>query len=784
MSLPVTQNNRGNFTWVPVAVSVPPPMTTPESEKGEAYHNSWARYFLSRQIGMHIDYFRSNYMDNMAYAIDSRWGEDDDIRMFLGDGPEQTSRIPFKFPIISPMLSRMVGGADGISIRGTAEPVTQYMAQTRREDAYAKAMVLSMAAAQGPMTAAAYEDQGISPDPKETESILDMTYQDHVIRGANSLMASLSERARLDDTRRTVAAYMAMSGSAAIHCFQNGQNIEAEVCEPREYGWDTSSMRPDHSDGQFMYVCPLVSVSAIAERWSPKADMIRALDTWSRILPAGYNFNAGWPQSRPRVFTMYWKDMKYADRGYVMVDGEPVYVTLGQIDDSTGKPKYTESDLIEPPSNEYTEDWTAAEIRAKKQRRGIEIMRYCAFIPWEYLPGGYTKGRPYNTKNAAPQPPENSGIPYVGLTGDMVFDYGECTLQEADADDVFSVQFPIKVSTWRYIGGHVVAPLTAARDPQRWLNQITSDAAWRLRKSGGKATLIAKEAVDGSNMDEDEVAMKIKEGDTLVLPSAMLGGLQNASGQIDSSPGPGFYNLLGVLPQMKSIAEGAVGVYDINYGAPQAGEQSGAAMQTQLQNAGVQQQPYMAAIADLYRQVQQFFAMAGKQFYAKRPWMLKQIAGDEDTAALIISDDMQLEQLRVKVELGPSIQQQRMTTDMQLIPQLMNLGMLDPVTASELMGRAVPQDVYAAARKFTKQAADAAAKQQEAAMAQQAAAGMQAEQDSIDQETSNMLKAQGQQEMNDAKLRQKETQPYRQAESEWLKPEKESSKPAPQTPGT
>ena len=161
------------------------------------------------------------------------------------------------------------------------------------------------------MVAEAYAKQGISPSPEETEKIFDMTYQDHIIRGANSLMNMLAERSKLDDTKRIVASFMALSGVAAAHCFINGNNLEWEICEPREVGWDTSAMRPDFADGQFVYNCPLMNVSGIAERWQPKADVVMALDTWSRILPGGYNFNAGWPQSRPRVFTMYWKDIKY-----------------------------------------------------------------------------------------------------------------------------------------------------------------------------------------------------------------------------------------------------------------------------------------------------------------------------------------------------------------------------------------------------------------------------------------------------------------------------------------
>jgi hypothetical protein len=771
---PTTVNNRGFWTWIPISTMIPPSMTTPERDKGESYHALWTRYFLSRQVGAWIEFYRNNYTANMEYAIDSRWGEEEDVRMFLGDGPAQTSRIPFKFPILSPMLTRMVGAVDNISISAKAEAVTQYYAQTRREEAFAKAMLMSEAAASGPMMAAAFEGQGISPSMQETEKIFDMTYQDHIIRGANSLMNMIAERSKLDDTKRVTAAYMALSGVAAAHCFINGNNLEWEVCEPREVGWDTSAMRPDFADGQFVYTCPLMNVSGIAERWQPKADVILALDKWARILPGGYNFNAGWPQSRPRVFTMYWKDMKYVERGFVEKDGMVQYVTINEVDPDTGEPQFTDKDLVEPPKNQYTEAWTASELRAKKQKRAIEVVRYCSMIPWEYLPGGYTKNMPFAADGKPASPPMNSGLPNVGVVGDLVLDYGMYPLQEADPDDVYSVKFPIKFSAWRYLGGHVVAPLTAARDPQRWMNQITSDIAWRIRKSGGKSVLIAKEAIDFSNMDEEELNMKVKEGDTIVVAASQLGGLQNASGQVDASPGPGMYNLLGSLPQFKAIAESATGVYESNYGSPQGGQLVGT-LQLQLQQAGVMQQPFYAAVAELYKQIHQFDAQAGKQFYAKRPWLLSQMVGEEDMAALVTTEDMQLEQFRVKVSLSPDGQQLRTITDQQLIPQLMQMGMLDPTTAAQLLGRSTPDDAYAAARQFAKQAAAAAAAAQQQQQVAAAEAQMAAEQQAIDQQQLELSKQENNSDLKMAQLKQKAEQPARQAESEWMKPNSELS---------
>ena len=771
MSATTTTNNRGSqvWTWIPLAYVQPPSMMIPESQKDEAYHAMWTRYFLSRQYATWINTYRENYQVNLDYAIDSRWGEDSDVRLFLGDGAAQTSRIPFKFPMISPMLTRMVGGVDNISISAKAEAATQHFAQIRREAKLQEVINLSVVAASGPMMESAYAPMGISPDQQRTEEIFDMTYQDHIIRGANSLMAMLSERNKLDEDKRIVASYMALSGLAGYHNFVNGSNIESEVIEPREVGWDSSAMKPDMSDGQFMYVCPLMDVGAIGERWNPKADILRALDLWARMLPGGYNFQAGWPQSRPRVFTNYWKDFKKVERGFVMKDGEIDYCTINEDNPDTGKPDYTDTDLISPPDNKYTRAWTDKERREKKQTKTIQVVRYCSMIPWEYLPGGYTKGQAYSNKLAPSRPPDPS-IPNINVAGDIVLDYGEYPLQEVDPDDVFSVKFPIKVSTWRYLGGNVVAPITAAIDPQRWINQITSDIAWRLRTAGNKVTAIAKEALVDTDMDEQEAEMKVKNGGTLFLSASQLGGLQNASASIDASPGPGTYNLLQLLPQAKQIAESSTGVYESNYGAPQGQDQLVGTLQLQLQQAGVMQQPFYAAIADLFRQQNQFYAQAGKQFYSRMPWILERMTGQEDMMALVESKDMQLEQFRVKIDLSPDGAQLKLMTDQQIIPGLMQLGMLDPVTAAQLLGRSIPDDVYAAARKYTKQAQDAQAQaaQEQQAMAQQREIAM--EEASIRDEEADIAKQATDAELKMKQVEQKAMQPALAAGAKWLEP--------------
>jgi hypothetical protein len=764
---PFARSNRGGWSWLPVVPISRPSRATSESEKDAAYDAACARYYLGRQNDTRqwIDWFQGNYDTNKAYAIDALWGEDADVRMFLGDGGSQTSRIPFKQPIISPMLTRMVGGVDNIAINAQAEPTTQQFAQIRRETFMAKRAAFRMAASQSSELASALAPMGISSETDDMAESSEPPFQDMVIKGENTMMQVLAERYGINASKRKMAENMALSGLLATHYFVNGSNVERELCDPSEVGWDSSALRPDFVDSEAVWHAPLTSISALVEQHPDKSKELFGLEKYANMAIANNtSINGGWPQSRPRVFTVYFKDARKVEFGFVEVDGEVEYTALMDVD---GTPRYKDKDLVEAPAEfkKQWDTWTPKERREKKQVRWVEVARYCKFIPWEYMPGSYKGTMAFSAKMN-----ETNITRDVGVLGDLVLDHGICELQEPSPDDEWSVRFPLKLTAWRYIGGHVVAPITAAIDPQRWMNQITSDLAWRMRKAGGKGVALEKSAVAGGGMDEDEINLAMKEGDPITLDGSAFGGVNNAIREYDNSPGAGFYNMMGQLPVVKAIAESAIGVYEANYGGNQ-GDQLVGTLQLQLQQAGVMQQPFYGAIVEHCKQEYQFIAQACKQFYAQRPWLLKRMTGDEGMAALIESKDMMLEQFRVKVDMVADNAQLRIMTDQQVIPSLMQLGMLDPITAASLMGRSIPQDAYEAARIYTKQAAAAqeAAAQQQAMQAEAQAVAADAQM--IEQDKAQLGKEQTDAELKMAQINQKLQQPEQQALSEWLKPQ-------------
>mgnify|MGYP006921326600 CR=1 FL=1 len=757
---------RGYWAWVNVQTVVRPSRLLPNSQKDEYYDASCARYYLGMQQASQVNTFRQAYNINALYATNSRWGEAEDEKLFLGDSVNPTGRVALQYPLVQPTLTRLRGVASNISIFPIATAATSY-AKTRKEAKKKQAMLYSQAAQAGPMMAAAYAPMGISPDEGETEDMFENSYQDDLELAASNLMEMISEENGLDDQKREVAEQMALSGLTAFHASVQGSRLVWELCDSNEVGWDPSCIRADFADGEYVFTCPLYSVSTIAERWQPKKKSIEDLDRWANITTSNYTA-AGWPQMRPRVFTVYWKDIDTVERGYVLKDGEPHLCTINRPDKERrgDEPMYTDADLIPPPENKYTAAWTDAEWASRKTTRYVEVIRYCSLIPWEYLPGAYTDNKVFKDRMSARSIIEGRGT----VTGDLILASGICDLQEVDPDDSYQKGFPLKMSAWTLIAGNVVAPLTAAISPQRMMNQITSDLMWRLRKAGNKSVALDSDAIAGSSMSHSEIINALKEGDPIDMKGAVTNGLQQAVQNIDTSPGNSFYQMFAMLPQIKAIAESGTGVYESNFGAPQGQDQLVGTLQLQLQQAGVMQVPFNAAVAHLYEQVHQYDVQAGKQHYARYPWILSQMVGDSGMEAIMVSREMMIEQFRIRVELTEDAAQQRIMADNMIIPQLLAEGSLDLLTANKLRGKAFPHQCYRAAEKFCmmKAKADAqAAKQQQIQMQQQQ---MALEDAQIRDEEAEVAKQDTDAKLKMAAINQKMAQPEIQAAADWMKP--------------
>lgn len=740
------------WAWRTIAPQIRPNRSLGESKKDESYHVDCARYYLGSQRGSCYDSFRYQYAVNMAF-LKGLWGLPEDAETYLKDSfGNTTSRKALEQNIISPMVNRLKGGARNLSISAEAEAITQ-LVTTRWETSLGKALLMAQAAQLSTEMGAMMGDMyGVSPDEAETEQRVENTYQDGLVKGINSMLSMLAVMNSYDTRKSEYAEKLALSGLCAAIASLEGEHITWNPIEPEDVVWDTQCKRPDFSDASFIAVCPQMDISDIAERWTVSQSVLEEME---RVVNATTLTGVGntWPDAKPRVFTVYWRDARYVERGYVMKDGVPHFCTINEPDPDREdkKPKYTTADVIDPPENVLDIKY----FKGKKTRRvAVEVVRYCSFIPREFMPVGWT----FKAEGAK--------------TADLVLDYGLYPLQEEDPAFAGGVKFPIKCSAWSYLNGDVLAPVSYAVSPQRFVNQMTSGIIWYLAKAGGKNTAIDGRSINPEYMDESEVNIAMKEGDPIFLDGRGQ-GINQAVGTYDNSPNASLMHMFSMLQQGVAMGQASTAISDTAQGQPLDKKQLVGTTELLLQQTNIVNMPFYGAIIDFFEQQQQFNAQVGKQYYARNEDALRQLVGDEAAVTFMLDPDAPNEMYRVgiKVQLDEEARRQEAQ---QLIMGLMAppYQALDATTAGELMSSgAFPEDVWRAVAKLGRQKEEAmkaqAQAQQQAAQAQL----LQAEQDRMDEKTTQFNQELARASESADKSQAKLMQPYAQGQADQMFPE-------------
>lgn len=736
------------WRWINIPPSERPDRDIPESQKDEEYDRKCWRHYLGCTQSVYMDWYNATAAINTAFANEQMWGMPEDKEMFLMDKGQTTTRRALKSPLIRPMVTRLVGQLSQVSVQARVTADTQ-LAKTRLEDQKKMAVLMARAAQAGSeMERAVKASTGLGPDEEEAKTRAEESFQDMLIPPVNSMLTMSAMDSNLEAMRKQLGESLAVAGLCGAHAYINGSKWYWKFLNPDEIFWDTNATLSDMSDGEYIGCRPLQSVPSLCEQYNPKAAQIKALDNLTKQGGSDTTITRQtWPNNQPRPHTVYWKDQKYVTRGYVNGPTGPMVVSINEINPDTGKPDWTEKDLIDPPKNRFTINWTGKTIK-----RTIQYIRYCTGIPYEYCPSG------------------NGDLERPKKGEDLILAHGVYELQEADPDHIESVKFPIKVSSWSYMNGYVVAPVTAAVSPQRVMNQVLSDIVWRMSKASIGSYVLDKPSIASGGMTEKQVLFNLKEGDPIRINATHLGGVQNAVNKVDGNLSKDFFAMWDLIGRLKEIAEGSTGMYAENFGEPGSANKLVGVQQLQLQQSSIMQRPFYDAIQRQFEQMHQFTAQAGRQFYIRHPWVLENMVGTEGMETIMATKDMELEQFRVSVKLALNSDQVKEGTDAMIL-QFYQLQLLDGVSVGDLLGRSYPEDVYNRIRTFTKekkqadiQMAEMQAKQQQAAgLMQQDAMYAQQEQQAYEKALDASLKVD--------QLKQKADQPIAQAQADWLKPE-------------
>ena len=674
-----------------------PSRTVSEAEKDtEKYALDSSRAMLSSVMGTCIDRFRRQYYQNIQFYKGRQWTEND-VKTFLMDGKSSNQRAALKRNVVTPMVTRIKGAARNMSINVAVKPRTS-RTRTRKEAELARNLILADAAGTSKAMRAAIQAQNplIGDDEDQTRATFENIYQDKLTRGLSHMLQVNALINKFDERKEDYAERLTLSGLCAAHGSIHGNHIVWDMIEPEELIWDTSAKLPDFSDGDFMCVCPQMSISSIAERW-PDTDKetIKAIEDALRNDANPDNTQRkNFPEGRPRVFTIYWKDVKFVERAYVMKDGGPELCVVSEPDPKTGKLEYTKDDYVDPPTEAlFAEDFKGG----RSKRSAVEVIRYCSFIPWEYAPG-------------VKVPNDVHDRTWGETKMDLVLDHGLYPLQEDDPFDTNRIGFPIKVSTWAYIDGDVIAPITDSIDPQRFINRVQSVIEMYLRKMKPPNKLFDARAVDPSIMDMAAVNKAAEEGETIYL-DGKNGGINQAYAYMNGGLDAGVASLFELINRAVDDANASTGI-----NSPAQGQQSTDAVGVTamlLQQTNIILMPLFGAVEDLYRQKHQFNAQAGRSWYWRNPHKLEEMIGDEDLAAVIASKDTMLEKWRSEVKMVLD-EEVRLKEGQTILTQFLQFGLIDKRRFADLFNRATIEEVVAASREYVGEEMEAAKQQQRA----------------------------------------------------------------------
>jgi hypothetical protein len=294
-------------------------------------------------------------------------------------------------------------------------------------------------------------------------------------------------------------------------------------------------------------------------------------------------------------------------------------------------------------------------------------------------------------------------------TSDVVLDYGMLPYQEPDLYTPTNMEPPYKCGTWSYMDGEAMAPVDVVINPQRMINRFMSVMENQINNAGGAGVVFDKDLF--GNVGEDEVAIKIKRGESIGV-HAKARGVSNAVGRYDAGIKEStlvFSNLienfrLGI-EQISGVNEGLKG--------NQNPDQLVGVMQLAIQRGTIMQEPFYGAIGTIFNGCYQNIATSGKRYYIDSDASLVDAVGEDSAEVLKLSKDMRPEQFRTSLVRSVDPDTERLYVDQRTL-QWVQFGLIDHQTAAILVGRATDEEALQEMRSYHRRVAEAKRKQEQA----------------------------------------------------------------------
>lgn len=699
-----------------------PNQAVSKSKKDMEYHARHGRW----AIGTANAHMINRLHEKMAVAeraYNDKVVTPGDIDTFMKDENNNVrNRTMFNFNVMRMLVEQYRGTLIQMQFNATAKPVTKLTA-LRKQAAMGRHMLMHRMADMGgdEIKRAIKTRYPIGDDAPESLAKFNQHFKDKHHDGINHILQRIhaldgNQQFAGDDGMRFCFSGVLVSKLAIEGSFPRDIRIH-----PRNFFWDTRAENVDFSDADFLGVHTLRGLSELAEIYALSQGEIKDLDEMLRTYSTmGWRGMLGDTQgvgSALRVHSVYWKDIAWAEFGYVNgPGGVPTLVRVSE-DDLGRDPMARRNDLIKPPDNPENRELFGDQLAVS---RSYQFTRFAEMIPWEYLVGA---GNAFDNK-----PPEGCG--------DLVLDYGGYELQEYNPFDPRQSRLPIKAQAFAIADGEIITPIQAAIDPQRYLLRVLSAVENQMNNGGGKGSVVDLDLLD-PNTKQADVRRRKKTGDTIFVRAGGR-GVQQAIGQYDDTPGQGTYAMLQSVGIVEQLVRTTMGSPEPMTGGQPVKGQGNRTTELVMQRGAVMQEPFYDSYSNWLLQKYRFHATASKQWLCSHPDVLFDFVSDDEYAALMMTDDSELERYDVEITRDAPWEAKADQAN-AFLDAIMQSGLIPPALYFKLKDTDM-DTVRRELQSYHEQLEQAQAENAKQQQAQAAQAGLQAMQDQLDMQKSELDK--------------------------------------------
>lgn len=652
-------------------------------KKDEAYHLQFGKWaFMMGYNNPSRTAYVERIRRNEDFYRNLQWKSQEDITTFLKDQSGQDrNRITFTMNMIRQLVEQYRGNATQMRSRYRAKNISPF-AITRREEKLAEMLFFFSQSQKNPIYAEGLKKRLLIGDSREeTVSLFNNVYVDDLTKAINALLREVAEMNQFNDYIQIfVAEQLAFSGLGVVHDFEYAGYHKFEPIRTEDFFWDMdNSRRPDLQDSEYMGLVNWFSAPQILEMAKQPLDQKakESIENYDKRVGTAYFGNTEQRSGQP-VCTSYWRDTTPIWYGYVMDEfGNPFFTEINYVQEGQDKPKYTDADLIDAP------DTIEARRRMKgnkKVRIDIDNIRFCQFVPWQASSNSFSIGK------------EKDNV-------DIVLDHGMLPYQDNQFLNYTNVNFPFKCSAWSILKGEVSSPIDDAINPQRFFNRMMSAMENQVNNAGGSGVAIDSSMVDVE--DDSEITSNVNQSKPIFL-DAKGKGIGNAVGKYEGGVSAATYNMFGFIPMLKQLVDGSTGFNQAMRGEQVGQDQLVGVTSAMLQQGSLLQAPFYHSLSMIMKQCYQTIADRGKKIYIDNKRQLINAVGDYNAEVITLSKDAKLEDFRIFLELDENPRQLIQAAN-QMLLLFKSQNLIDDVAFGNLIGRAMPEDVYEAVRAYAGQ---------------------------------------------------------------------------------